>query len=152
MRRDAKGFFYFVDRIGDTFRWKGENVATTEVAEAIARCPGVRDVSVYGVAIPGTDGRAGMAALVVDDGFDLATLHRHVAECLPSYARPVFVRIRSELETTGTFKHRKDELVREGYDPGTTSDAIYVGDPQQQAYVQMDAALFRRIQTGEMRV
>jgi fatty-acyl-CoA synthase len=152
MRRDAKGYFYFVDRIGDTFRWKGENVATTEVAEAIARCPGVRDVSVYGVAIPGTDGRAGMAALVVDDGFDLAALHRHVAECLPGYARPVFVRIRNELETTGTFKHRKDELVREGYDPGATDDATYVSDVQQQAYVRMDVTLFQRLQDGLMRV
>jgi fatty-acyl-CoA synthase len=152
MRRDAKGFFYFVDRIGDTFRWKGENVATTEVAEAIARCPGVRDVSVYGVEVPGTDGRAGMAALVVDEGFDLAALHRHVTECLPSYARPVFVRIRGELETTGTFKHRKDELVREGFDFNATSDAIYVSDAPQQAYVRMDAPLFECIQTGALRL
>jgi fatty-acyl-CoA synthase len=152
MRRDAKGFYYFVDRVGDTFRWKGENVATTEVAEAIARCPGVRDVSVYGVTIPGTDGRAGMAALVVDDGFDVAALHRHVAECLPGYARPMFVRIRQELETTGTFKHRKDELVREGYDPRATRDAILVSDPERQAYVRMDTARFDLIQSGQMRI
>ena len=151
MRKDAKGYFYFVDRIGDTFRWKGENVATTEVAETLARCPGVRDATVYGVAIPGADGRAGMAALVVDDDFDLAALHRHVAACLPGYARPVFVRIRGELETTGTFKHRKDELAREGYDPAATSDAIYVSDPQQQAYVRVDGALFERIQRGQLR-
>ena len=151
MRKDAKGYFYFVDRIGDTFRWKGENVATTEVAETLARCPGVRDATVYGVAIPGADGRAGMAALVVDDDFDLAALHRHVAACLPSYARPVFVRIRAELATTGTFKHRKDELAREGYDPAATSDAIYVSDPQQQAYVRVDGALFERIQRGQLR-
>ena len=120
MRQDERGFFYFVDRIGDTFRWKGENVATSEVAEAIARCPGVRDATVYGVAIPGTDGRAGMAALVVADGFDLAALRRHIDASLPAYARPVFLRVRTELETTATFKHKKDELARAGYDPGAT--------------------------------
>src|SRR5207302_450613 len=86
MRKDAQGYFYFVDRIGDTFRWKGENVSTSEVAEAIARCPGVLDATVFGVEIPGTDGRAGMAALVVDAGFDLAALHRHLEASLPGYA------------------------------------------------------------------
>ncbi len=131
MRKDAQGFFHFVDRIGDTFRWKGENVSTTEVAEAIARCPGVRDVTVYGVAIPGADGRAGMAALVVSDGFELAALRPRIEASLPPYARPVFLRIRTELDTTATFKHRKDELMREGYDPGATKDAIYCNDPRQ---------------------
>jgi fatty-acyl-CoA synthase len=152
MRQDAQGYFYFVDRIGDTFRWKGENVSTTEVAAAIARCPGVHDATVYGVAIPGTEGRAGMAALAVDDGFDLATLHRHLGESLPGYARPVFVRIRRELETTGTFKHRKDALVCEGYDPGASADAIYVSDPQCHAYLRMDEALFAHVQSGQMRI
>ena len=151
MRRDAQGYFYFVDRVGDTFRWKGENVSTAEVAAAILRCPGVLDATVYGVAMPGTDGRAGMAALVVDHGFDLAALHRHL-ECLPSYARPVFVRMRQELETTATFKHQKGELARAGYDPAATDDAIYVGDPQQQAYVRMEPVLFERIRMGQMRL
>ena len=152
MRKDAQGYFYFVDRIGDTFRWKGENVATSEVAEAIARCPGVRDATVYGVAIPGTDGRAGMAALVVADGFDLAALRRHVDASLPPYARPVFLRVRTELETTATFKHRKDELARTGYDPAGTDDTIYFNDVTRQSYARMDAALFARIQGGEMRM
>jgi fatty-acyl-CoA synthase len=152
MRKDAQGYFYFVDRIGDTFRWKGENVSTAEVAEAIARCPGVRDATVYGVEIPGNDGRAGMAALVVDAGFDLAALHRHLAASLPTYARPVFVRIRAELDTTGTFKHRKDELAREGYDPGATDDAIYFSDPQRQTYMPMDRELFQRVQAGSARI
>jgi fatty-acyl-CoA synthase len=152
MRKDAQGYFYFVDRIGDTFRWKGENVSTAEVAEAIARCPGVRDATVYGVEVPGNDGRAGMAALVVDAGFDLAALHRHLAASLPSYARPVFVRIRAELDTTGTFKHRKDELVREGYDPGGTEDAIYFSDPQRQNYVLMDGEVFKCIRAGSARI
>ena len=133
MRKDAQGYFYFVDRIGDTFRWKGENVSTAEVAAAIARCPGVLDATVYGVAVPGADGKAGMAALVAGDGFDLATLRQHL-ECLPAYARPVFVRIRKELETTATFKHKKDELVRAGYDPAARDDEVYVNDPQRGAF------------------
>lgn len=152
MRRDAQGYFHFVDRVGDTFRWKGENVATTEVADAIARCPGVRDVCVYGVAVPGRDGRAGMAALVVNDDFDLMTLHRHVEASLPRYARPLFLRICSDLETTATFKHKKDELAREGYDPATIDDTIYFRDAREQAYVRMDKPLFNHIQTGLVRV
>ena len=151
MRKDAQGYFYFVDRIGDTFRWKGENVSTAEVASAVARCPGVLDAAVYGVTVPGTDGRAGMAALVVGDGFDLAALYRHL-DCLPAYARPVFVRIRGELETTGTFKHQKGELAREGYDPAATGDAIYVSDAGRRAYVRMGAELFERIQAGQTRL
>src|SRR5262249_22281652 len=150
MRKDAQGYFYFVDRIGDTFRWKGENVATSEVEEAIGRCPGVRDATVYGVEIPGTDGRAGMAALVVAAGFDLGALRRHLDASLPSYARPVFVRIRAELETTGTFKHQKSELVREGYDPASTGDAIYFSDPQQQSYVRVDERTFELFRTGSV--
>ncbi|MGB6604581.1 MAG: long-chain-acyl-CoA synthetase, partial [Steroidobacteraceae bacterium] len=89
MRRDEQGFFYFVDRLGDTFRWKGENVSTTEVAEVIAGCPGVSDVAVYGVALPQADGRAGMAALIVETDFDLGELRRRLVARLPAYARPV---------------------------------------------------------------
>jgi fatty-acyl-CoA synthase len=152
MRKDAQGYFYFVDRIGDTFRWKGENVSTAEAAEAIARCPGVLDATVYGVVIPGTEGRAGMAALVVAEGFDLGTLRRHVDASLPAYARPVFLRVRTELAATGTFKHRKDELMREGYDPGATNDPIYFSDPEQQSYVRMDAQAFGLIQAGSLRI
>jgi fatty-acyl-CoA synthase len=152
MRKDAQGYFYFVDRIGDTFRWKGENVSTEEVAETIARCPGVHDATVYGVAVPGADGRAGMAALVVAEGFDLAALRRHIDASLPAYARPVFVRIRGELDATGTFKHRKDELMREGYDPAATEDAIYFDDADERAYVQMDVARFQVIQNGRARL
>jgi fatty-acyl-CoA synthase len=91
MRRDEDGYFYFVDRIGDTFRWKGENVATSEVAEAICGFHGIKEANVYGVAIPGTDGRAGMATIVTDDGLDLAAFRTHLVDRLPEYARPVFL-------------------------------------------------------------
>ncbi|HVH84486.1 MAG TPA: long-chain-acyl-CoA synthetase, partial [Steroidobacteraceae bacterium] len=152
MRRDEQGFFYFVDRVGDTFRWKGENVSTTEVAAAISGCQGVAEVAVYGVAVPKADGRAGMAALVVGADFDLAELRRTVATVLPAYARPVFVRVAAALEITGTFKLRTQELARQGYDPGQVSDALYLDDAARGEYVRLDATLYRRIVTGAQRV
>jgi fatty-acyl-CoA synthase len=152
MRRDARGFFYFVDRIGDTFRWKGENVSTAEVAQAVAECPGVREANVYGVAVPRAEGRAGMAALVVDEGFDVAALQAHLATRLPDYARPLFVRILREMEVTATFKHKKSELVREGFDPSLTEDAIYFNDAQRGAFVSLDRTLHARIRSGETRI
>jgi len=92
LRVDDKGYFYFCDRIGDTFRWKGENVSTTEVAEVLSVFPGVKEVNVYGVEVKGADGRAGMAAMVLDDNIDLKGLATHAIKDLPSYAVPVFLR------------------------------------------------------------
>jgi fatty-acyl-CoA synthase len=152
MRRDERGFFYFVDRIGDTFRWKGENVATSEVSQALTECPGVVEANVYGVRVPHTDGRAGMAALVVDQHFDLAQLRLHLAGRLPDYARPLFLRILPEMEVTATFKHKKSDLARAGYDPSATDDAIYFNDAARGAFVRLGQALFRRIQGGKMRM
>jgi fatty-acyl-CoA synthase len=152
MRQDAQGFFYFVDRVGDTFRWKGENVSTTEVAAVIGSCPKVSDVAVYGVAVPNTDGRAGMAALVVEPGFDLQRLRRTLAARLPAYARPLFIRIVAAIELTGTFKLRKQDLVLEGYDPLRVSDALYVEDGARDAYVRLDAALYAGLKAGELRL
>jgi len=152
MRRDAQGFFYFVDRIGDTFRWKGENVSTTEVAAAIARCRGVAEVAVYGVTLPNADGRAGMAALVAGAGFSLAELRRALAHDLPTYARPVFVRIVPTLEITGTFKLRTQELARQGYDPSQVSDALYLDDATRGEYLRLDAPLYERIVSGSLRL
>jgi len=152
MRRDARGFFYFVDRIGDTFRWKGENVATSEVAQALRECPGVKEASVYGVAVPGTDGRAGMAALVADEHLDLAVLRAHLEARLPDYARPLFLRILGVLEVTATFKHMKSNLMREGFDPALTEDAIYFNDPARRAFVHLDASLHERVRAGAIRL
>jgi fatty-acyl-CoA synthase len=152
MRADAGGYFYFVDRIGDTFRWKGENVASCEVAAAITAFPGISEATVYGVAIPGTEGAAGMAALVVDGVLDLAELRKHLAGALPAYARPLFLRIQDRIAVTATFKHQKNELVREGFDPAATDDVIYFDNPSQQAYVRLDRALFERIKAGAVRL
>ncbi len=152
MRQDNDGYFYFVDRIGDTFRWKGENVSTTEVAEAIDRFPGVRDANVYGVPIPGHDGRAGMAAIVCEGGVDFAALREHLAKCLPAYARPLFLRIRGELEMTATFKQKKLDLVAQGFDPKRTSDAIFFDDPRAHAFVRLDAGLNAQIVGGKIKL
>jgi fatty-acyl-CoA synthase len=152
MRKDGTGSYYFIDRVGDTFRWKGENVSTTEVAEIIAACPGVVDAIVYGVMIPGTEGRAGMAAVVVGHDFDLIAFKQHLAEHLPEYARPLFLRIRDGIETTGTFKPRKQKLCREGYDPRVIEDALYFDDRTRDAFVKLDGTLHERICTGDLRL
>ena len=152
VRRDRAGFFFFVDRIGDTFRWKGENVATTEVADVLGACPGVQAAAVYGVAVPGTEGRAGMAALAVDAAFRVETLFAHAAERLPEAARPVFLRLRSALDSTGTFKAVKAGLAREGFDPAGVSDPLFVLDRAGGGYVPLDAALWGRIRDGGMRL
>jgi fatty-acyl-CoA synthase len=152
LRQDEEGFFYFVDRIGDTFRWKGENVATTEVQGVIAGCDGVLEVNVYGVAVPGTEGRAGMAAVVVSSSFSIDTLEHHLKDCLPSYARPVFLRICQELAITATFKPPKLELARQGFDPRATTDPLYFSDFDTGAYVPLDDVLYQRIAAGDARV
>jgi fatty-acyl-CoA synthase len=145
MRRDAHGYFYFVDRIGDTFRWKGENVATSEIAEALSTVPGIREVNVYGVAVPGMDGRAGMAALVVDGLFDIRDLPRRLEGRLAHYARPVFLRLQPEIAVTGTFKQRKLELVKEGFNPETVTNPIFWLDPASGAYQKLTPAVYAQI-------
>ena len=150
MRQDRHGYFYFVDRIGDTFRWKGENVATSEVSERICAFPGIKEATVYGVAIPGTEGKAGMAAIVADGDLDLTAFRAHLVECLPEYARPVFLRIRRDLDVTDTFKHTKNAAVREGYDPVAIEDALYFHDRNRQAFVRLNKSLYDRIQRGQI--
>jgi fatty-acyl-CoA synthase len=152
MRRDERGFYYFVDRVGETYRWKGENVSTAEVLTALTASRGVLDGVVYGVAVPGADGRAGTAALMVDSHFDLARFRADVALRLPAYARPVFLRLLRSIESTGTFKPRKQDLVNAGFDPARIEDPLYFDDPRTQAYVPLDAALFAAISSGAVRI
>ncbi len=138
LRRDADSYFYFVDRVGDSFRWKGENVSTQEVAEALSGFPGLEIANVYGVRVPGAEGRAGMAALVLEPaGFDGAALFAWVEERLPRYAAPLFVRLTREADVTTTFKLRKVDLQRQGYGPERVADPLFVRDEAQRAYVPL---------------
>jgi solute carrier family 27 fatty acid transporter 1/4 len=124
---DIYGYFYFKDRTGDTFRFRGENVATTECESIIMKVAGLNDCVVYGVEVPGVEGKAGMAAIVdVEGKIDLANLTAGILENLPGYARPVFIRLLSELPMTGTFKPKKRDLQLEGYDITKVKDPVYV--------------------------
>jgi fatty-acyl-CoA synthase len=152
MRRDEKGYFFFIDRVGDTFRRKGENVAASEVAEAICAFPGIQHANVYGVPVPGTDGRVGMAAVVARDELDLTGFRKHISEALPAYARPVFLRIRKQVDVTGTFKYSKTELIRQAYDPEACDDSLYFDNLEAGRFVLLDAELFRRIHAGGVRL
>jgi fatty-acyl-CoA synthase len=152
MKMDADGYVYFVDRVGDTFRWKGENVSTSEVEIAISSMPGVKHAIVYGVTVPGNDGRAGMAAITPKDGVDMKLLWEHLAGQLPAYARPVFLRMQAEVETTGTLKYRKVDLVTEGFDPSKTDDPLFVADAERQTYVPIDAPMFEKLKAGTVRL
>ena len=150
MRQDKGGYFYFVDRIGDTFRWKGENVATSEVSEIITAFPGIKEANVYGVEVPRRDGRAGMAALVVSDRIDLTAFRDYLVKTLPGYAQPLFFRVCEKMEITATFKQKKAELVQSAYNPSKTDDPIYFNDPKQGAFVRLDKIVYERIQSGQV--
>jgi fatty-acyl-CoA synthase len=150
MRKDEAGYFYFVDRIGDTFRWKGENVATTEVAGALRACPGVSDAVVYGVKVAGNEGRAGMATIMTGPDFDLAVLWKRLDEQLPAYAQPLFLRVAKGLDITGTFKLTSGRLAKEGYDAST--DPVWFNDREAKCFVPCDAALLAAIDSGAKRL
>ncbi len=152
MRRDAKGFYYFVDRVGETYRWKGENVSTAEVLAALSAAPGVLEGVVYGVEVPGADGRAGMAALVVDERFEIEEFRRVATTSLPSYARPVFLRLLTTLEATGTFKPKKQDLIKQGFDPGLVGEFLYFDDVRVGRYVRIDADLYAQLTSAAARL
>src|SRR5262249_52695576 len=127
------------------------NVSTREVEDVISLFHRVKEAVVYGVTVPGTEGRAGMAALVADPRIDLSELRHHIVKQLPPYAQPLFLRLRERLETTATFKQLKTELVHDGFDPRAPGD-VYFNDPEQRAYVPLDGALFDRIVAGKIRL
>eukprot|EP01012_Entosiphon_sulcatum_P025801 TRINITY_DN31178_c0_g1_i1.p1 TRINITY_DN31178_c0_g1~~TRINITY_DN31178_c0_g1_i1.p1 ORF type:complete len:641 (-),score=129.55 TRINITY_DN31178_c0_g1_i1:117-2018(-) len=154
LRRDKAGYLYFVDRIGDTFRWKGENVSTTEVAEVISTFPGIIEANVYGVQVPNTDGRACMAALVTDEGaqIDMEKLGEHIHHNLPSYAVPLFIRFLQQMHITSTFKHQKVELRNEGIDPSKVKDPLWWLNPATRKYEIYDAKAHETIVQGRAKL
>jgi fatty-acyl-CoA synthase len=149
MRFDDKDYFYFVDRIGDTYRWKGENVSTAEVAELLSVAPGVLEATVSGVHVPGMEGQAGLAAVVCKDGFDANGFWRAAQE-LPDYAKPRFVRVLGRLSTTGTFKIQKTQLRSDGVDPTKISDPIYF--LRDDGYVRLTPELWNDVTEGRVRL
>ncbi|XP_006886096.1 PREDICTED: long-chain fatty acid transport protein 6 [Elephantulus edwardii] len=150
---EEKDFLYFWDRTGDTFRWKGENVATTEVADVIGVLDFIQEANVYGVPVPGYEGKAGMASITVkpNKSLDLQKVYNQVVTFLPGYACPRFVRIQDKMETTGTFKLQKFWLVEEGFNPQKISDTIYFMDNLKKSYVLMTKELYDQITLGEIK-
>lgn len=151
---DKDGFVYFHDRVGDTFRWKGENVATTEVADILTMTECIQEANVYGVIVPGHEGRAGMASVIVREGhtFDSGAVFRHVEKLLPAYARPLFIRVQERLDVTGTFKHQKGKLTQEGFDLNKISDALYFRHTKENDYVPLTLNIYDDVVTGAIKV
>lgn len=146
---DELGYMYFRDRGGDTFRWRGENVSTTEVEGVLSRLLGQTDVAVYGVAVPGVEGKAGMAAIADPHGqLSPNALYQELQKVLAPYARPIFLRLLPQVDTTGTFKIQKTRLQHEGFDPRQTSDRLFFLDLKQGHYLPLDQSVYTRICSG----
>uniref|UniRef100_A0AAY4B4F9 long-chain-fatty-acid--CoA ligase n=2 Tax=Denticeps clupeoides TaxID=299321 RepID=A0AAY4B4F9_9TELE len=154
MAEDYEDFISFKDRVGDTFRWKGENVATTEVTEITGLVDFIQEANVYGVEVPGNEGRAGMAAVIVrpDCKFDGKKLFDHVVSDLPTYARPLFIRLQESMEMTGTFKQQKFQLVASGFNPTKIADPLYFLDYTEKRYVPLTASLYENIMDGQRKL
>ncbi|KAJ3330732.1 hypothetical protein HDU76_004994 [Blyttiomyces sp. JEL0837] len=158
LQTDEQGFFYFVDRAGDSFRWKGENVSTNEVIASVATFEGIHECNVYGVKIPNTDGRAGMASILLDpdlsvDNFNFTQFTQHLAKKLPTYARPLSLRFRStEHEKTSTMKFQKFKYAQQGYDPSKCDgDIVFVWNAVQQTWVKVGGDVLDKIANGHFR-
>uniref|UniRef100_A0A3P8YL12 long-chain-fatty-acid--CoA ligase n=1 Tax=Esox lucius TaxID=8010 RepID=A0A3P8YL12_ESOLU len=147
MAEDAEDFICFKDRVGDTFRWKGENVATTEVTEVLGLVDFIQEANVYGVEVPGNEGRAGMAAMIVRTGYEFSgkKLFDHVLQNLPAYSRPLFVRLQESMEMTGTFKQQKFNLVKSGFNPSIICEPLYFLDYTEKSYIPLTDRLYDSI-------
>ncbi|XP_048787889.1 long-chain fatty acid transport protein 6 [Lagopus muta] len=154
MVQDHENFLYFWDRIGDTFRWKGENVATTEVSDVIVMMDFIQEANVYGVSVPGHEGRAGMASLILkqNKAINLEQLYKQVVTYLPGYACPLFLRVQETMEMTGTFKQQKFRLVDEGFNPSTITDPLYFLDNSKQTYILLTKEVYERILSGQIKL
>lgn len=153
LRRDGQ-YFYFVDRIGDTFRWKGENVSTMEVSEVLSAFPGVAEANVYGVQVPGKDGRACAVALTLQDGADLdpTKLGTYCKKELPSYAVPLIIRFVQAADLTGTFKHKKGDYKNDGMDPSKLPDKLWWFNPSRKTFEPFSDPQFRSIVDGKAKL
>ena len=147
----GKTHYQFVDRVGDTFRWKSENVSTNEVGEILNGFKDVNMSNVYGVEIPGCEGRAGMAAFSLEDAssFDWQGFSNHVENSLPKYARPLFIRIIEEMDTTGTFKLKKNDLRNEAFNIDKVTDQIYCLKPNSSNYEVLDKEWLQTINSEQ---
>jgi len=154
LRRDREGWYWFVDRMGDTFRWKGENVSTQEVADVLCAAEGIDEACVFGVPVPGEDGRAGMAALVLAPGrpFEATRFYAHAQRHLPRYAMPAFIRLVDAVEVTGTLKQRKHLLQADGWDASRVRGPLFVRDDVHQTYVPLDEAARSALADGRLRL
>lgn len=155
LRNIGFGHAQFVDRLGDTYRWKGENVSTTEVENLLLQHPHISEAVAYGVEVRNTNGRAGMAAITPAESLatlDFAELLAFARQRMPAYAVPLFLRVKVKMETTGTFKYQKTRLKNEGFDPGQTGDdPIYAWLPGTQTYVQVTDEILADIHQGKYR-
>ncbi|XP_003216470.2 long-chain fatty acid transport protein 6 [Anolis carolinensis] len=152
--QDEDDFLYFWDRTGDTFRWKGENVATTEVSDVVGMLEFIQEANVYGVSVQGYEGKAGMASIILkpNKSLDVEQLYEHVVTYLPSYARPLFLRIQEIMDVTGTFKQQKFQLVGEGFNPSSTSDPLYFLDNSKKCYILLTEELHENIVSGQVKL
>ena len=145
VKMDEEGYIYFNDRTGDTFRWRGENVSTTEIENTASKIIKNLQVACYGVEIPGAEGRAGMIAIVQQDDIDLAELCRELKERLPTYAVPLFVRVVEQLEYTATEKIIKRKLREEAFDIHHIVDPLYFMDPVSKTYIPLTEDIYKKI-------
>ncbi|XP_019410918.1 PREDICTED: long-chain fatty acid transport protein 6 isoform X1 [Crocodylus porosus] len=152
--QDQENFLYFWDRIGDTFRWKGENVSTAEVSDVVGMLDFIQDANVYGVLVPDHEGKAGMVAFTLkpDKTLNLEQIYEQVVTCLPSYACPLFLRLQETMEMTGTLKQQKFRLVGEGFNPSVITDPLYFFDSSKKSYVPLTKELHAKILSGQMKL
>lgn len=160
MREDKDGRVYFVDRLGDTFRWHSENVSTNEVSDVMGTFPQIAECNVYGVEVPRSDGRCGCAGIVMRDGitvetFDYEGLAGHAVKRLPKYAVPIFLRMTPALEYTGTLKIQKVRVRSEGADPekvAPSGDKLFWLPPGGNKYLPFRQKDFAKLKTGEVKL
>ncbi|XP_053888238.1 long-chain fatty acid transport protein 6 isoform X2 [Malaclemys terrapin pileata] len=154
MVQDQENFLYFWDRIGDTYRWKGENVATTEVSDVIGMLDFIQEANVYGVPVPDHEGKVGMVSVILkpNKSLDLEQMYEQVVTYLPGYACPLFLRLQETMEMTGTFKQQKFRLVREGFNPSAITDPLYFLYSSKKSYVPLTKELHDKILSGQLKL